>query len=107
MQSYAEKAQPGVTIALGVHTFDLRFTLLSFCKLRILTGKEALAGDAFDLGNSFELGALLWAAILPSHPQVSFDDVVNMVQPDQVDTITDAVKVALERSAIPSDKKKL
>lgn len=91
-----------VTIQLDKER-HLRFNLKAMIAFQHQTGKNILKGLSFKDLDLEEFAAFLWACLIHEDKELSYDDVLNMVDFSNLEAVIDALSVCFNQS-LPETK---
>lgn len=97
-------AQPEITIELDKKR-TLIFDFNALCRLEELTGKNALNGETWSSLSAKDVRALLWSAMLREDPDLTIQEVGEMITFSNMTQIMKTLERAFVNAAVPEDSK--
>lgn len=105
--SNAEKAlATGVEVFIGGTKYFLKYTLWSFCKIDIATGKNPLDGAMWTNPHPQDILTLLWAGLLHSHPELTLEELGNKISLSEIPMIAPLIQKAFIAGSPQTDDEK-
>lgn len=95
---------PDVELVLGGKTYKLAYDFNAIVQAEKVTGINLLVHVVGEM-SARSLVGLLWAALLPGHPEIEIEEVGRMIQPHNIPVIRSAIVTAWFGS-VPSKKEK-
>lgn len=97
------KVIPSVSIELMGKTYEMVFDMLTHMRIEQKTGKNMLAGEAFQSLTATDLVVLVWASIR-TEEKLTLEDVAMKFSMADIPRIMDAIAKAQENSAVSPEQ---